>query len=200
MEYIRKKNGETDLPMFVVQEHQASHLHYDMRLELDGILKSWVVPKGPTLDPDEKRLAVMVDDHPVEYGSFEGIIPEGNYGAGTVMVWDIGSYAAPGARREETLARFRRGLADGRFEFVVFGKKLRGLFTLVRLGAKRERTWMLIKERDAFASDFTIEEHGWSALTYRTMAEVRNGARVSRRRQKQMPLSPIRYTWGYDVR
>src|SRR2546421_5560295 len=116
---------------FVVQMHAARRLHYDFRLELDGTLKSWAVPKGPSLNPDDKRLAVMVEDHPLEYRTFEGVIPKGNYGAGSVVVWDQGTYEAPAAMSpQESAARLRDGLARGRLSFVLHGQKLRGEFAL----------------------------------------------------------------------
>ena len=130
---------------FVVQKHAARRLHYDFRLELDGVLKSWAVPKGPSLSPGDKRLAVHVEDHPIEYGTFEGTIPEGQYGAGTVKVWDRGVWIPQGDARE--------GYAKGRLSFTLKGKRLRGGFSLVRIGggAAKERAdnWLLIKTRDA---------------------------------------------------
>lgn len=133
--------------VFVVQKHRASHLHYDFRLEIGGVLKSWAVPKGPSLDPRQKRLAVRVEDHPYEYRNFEGTIPKGHYGAGQVIVWDRGSYRSAGEGGEEAL---RRGLRKGALAIVLRGKKLRGGFALVRL--KRPRQWLLIKSDDAYAS------------------------------------------------
>src|SRR5688572_32767825 len=110
---------------FVVQKHAASRLHYDFRLELDGTLKSWAVPKGPSLDPEDKRMAVHVEDHPLSYGSFEGVIPPGQYGAGTVIVWDRGSWEPVGDPRE--------GLREGKLKFLLHGEKLAGAWTLVRI-------------------------------------------------------------------
>ncbi len=133
------------MPRFVVHEHHSKRLHYDFRLEMDGVLKSWAVPKGPSLSPADKRLAVMVEDHPLEYGDFEGVIPDGYYGAGPVLIWDCGDYTL-------VMADFSRG----RVEFFLEGKKLRGTFVLTRFKGK-ERDWLLIKKNDEFARrDFRI--------------------------------------------
>src|ERR1700722_6334101 len=142
---------------FVVQRHAASRLHYDFRLEVDGVLKSWAVPKGPTLDPADKRLAMMVEDHPIEYGSFEGVIPKGNYGAGSVMLWDRGSYEILGdATAEEQLAR-------GDFKFHLNGEKIRGDFALVRTKRGKGNEWLLLKKKDAFAKPgWDPEDHARS--------------------------------------
>ena len=151
--------------IFVVQKHRATQLHYDFRLEADGVLKSWAVPKGPSMDPTVKRLAMQVEDHPVDYADFEGVIPKGEYGGGTVMVWDIGVYAPEDARSVS------QGLAKGDLKFTVLGKKLKGSFVLVRT---RDRQWLLIKHRDKYAKegvDFT-ETHPYSVLTNRTLAEI----------------------------
>jgi len=138
---------------FVVHKHAASHLHYDLRLELDGVLKSWAVPKGPSLDPSIKRLAMMVEDHPYDYGDFEGIIPKGNYGAGEVIIWDQGSYHAsvprPGASDEELL---REGLRKGDLKFILDGHKLKGEFALVRIKSDKDNSWLLLKKKDSYAS------------------------------------------------
>ena len=161
---------------FVVQKHSARRLHYDLRLEMEGVLKSWAVPKGPSLSPNDKRLAVMTEDHPLEYGDFEGVIPAGNYGAGTVLVWDNGDYVPEGPLSpEEQLAR-------GEIKFTLQGQKLRGSFALVKLkskpkdGAKAGNDWLLIKHRDAYADpSWDIEEHVESAVTGRTLDEVKEG-------------------------
>lgn len=141
-------------PRFVVHEHEASHLHYDFRLEMDGVLRSWAVPKGPSMDASQKRLAVLVEDHPLEYIDFEGIIPEGMYGAGAVVVWDSGTY--------ELLEKKKDKLS-----FFLNGKKLKGNFTLVRLKGKE---WLLIKQKDGHA------QSGWrlkTGLTPEKRAELR---------------------------
>ena len=127
---------------FVVHEHKATRLHWDFRLELGGVLKSWAVPKGPSMDPADKRLAVMVDDHPLEYGDFEGIIPEGGYGAGPVVVWDRGTWVP--AEGSGTEAELRQG----KLVFVLHGRKLRGGFVLTRLARGSGKDWLLIKRKD----------------------------------------------------
>src|ERR1043165_4334942 len=119
---------------FVVQKHDASRLHYDFRLEMEGVLKSWAVPKGPSLNPEDKRLAMMVEDHPLDYRTFEGIIPEGNYGAGTVMVWDEGTYAAdPELSKAGNVKQLTADYHKGHLRFVMNGKKLKGAFSLVKM-------------------------------------------------------------------
>jgi bifunctional non-homologous end joining protein LigD len=138
---------------FVVQRHDASHLHYDFRLELDGVLKSWAIPKGPSLDPNDKRLAVQVEDHPLSYGKFEGTIPKGNYGAGTVEIWDHGTYEADSDADSNETATLRKGLYSGSLKIRLNGKKLKGSFALVRLKDGKDKNWLLIKHRDEFASN-----------------------------------------------
>ena len=161
-------------PQFVIQKHAASRLHYDFRLELDGTLKSWAVPKGPSLDPTQKRLAVHVEDHPLEYGSFEGIIPPKQYGAGTVMLWDRGSWVPIG----DPLKSYR----SGRLKFSLNGQKLHGLWNLVRMGARDgegKENWLLIKEKDDEArsgekSDVT-ENLTESVASGRTIEQIASG-------------------------
>ena len=139
---------EGDRLVFVVHKHAARRLHYDLRLELEGVLKSWAVPKGPSLNPAVKRLAVMVEDHPLDYQDFEGVIPEGNYGAGSVIVWDRGFYQHPAARdRKENEKLLLDGLSKGNMKFVLAGEKLQGEFALVRT-AKDEKSWLLLKKKD----------------------------------------------------
>jgi bifunctional non-homologous end joining protein LigD len=154
---------------YLIQKHQASRLHYDFRLEWNGVLLSWAVPKGPALDPSVKRLAMQVEDHPVEYGGFEGIIPEGEYGGGTVMVWDRGTWTPE-------VADVNAALAKGDLKFTLHGAKLKGSWVLVRtrgFGGSTRSSWLLIKHRDQFAStkDITVEEPR-SALSKRLLAEI----------------------------
>lgn len=155
----RTKSGR----MFVVQKHRATQLHYDFRLEADGVLKSWAVPKGPSLDPTVKRLAMQVEDHPVDYAKFEGVIPEGEYGGGTVMVWDYGTYEP---EQEDVGAALRKG----ELKFTLDGQKLKGGWVLVRT---RDRQWLLIKHRDYYNTEEEVTELApASILTRRTLAEI----------------------------
>ena len=154
---------------FVVQKHRASHLHYDFRLEMDGVLKSWAIPKGPSLDPGDKRLAMQVEDHPVSYFHFEGKIPEGNYGAGTVMVWDTGTWQPLGDEHEM--------LRKGDLKFRLNGKKLKGEFVLAKMRSRRPGSkgteWLLIKKKDdATKPGFDIDKLDYSVLTDRSLAEI----------------------------
>lgn len=139
---------------FVVQEHHASHLHYDFRLEFQGVLKSWAIPKGPSLNPAEKRLAIQVEDHPFEYRTFEGTIPEGQYGAGTVKIWDKGTYQAEGATTlQESEELIKKGFQEGRLNFIIEGEKLKGSFSLIQLKGDKKEQWLLIKKKDQFANE-----------------------------------------------
>jgi bifunctional non-homologous end joining protein LigD len=170
--------GRRDRPIFVVQKHDASRLHYDFRLEISGVLTSWAVPKGPSMNPADKRLAVMTEDHPLEYADFEGIIPEGQYGAGTVIVWDKGWY-----EHADDISMDRQ-VARGKIDIVLHGRKLRGGFTLVKTTANRPanrsqaKNWLLIKHRDEHAdSSWDIEAPALtrSVLTGRTLKEMAEG-------------------------
>lgn len=138
---------------FVVQRHKASHLHYDFRLELNGVLKSWAVPKGPSLNPSDKRLAMMVEDHPYTYKDFEGVIPEGNYGAGIVEIWDKGFYSdIDNSEKKVVEKKLTSDLHKGSLKFTLYGKKLKGEFALVKIkGGKNETAWLLIKHNDKYA-------------------------------------------------
>src|SRR6185312_9984759 len=167
-----KRGGDA----FVIQKHDATRLHYDLRLELDGVMKSWAVTRGPSLVPGEKRLAVRVEDHPIEYNTFEGTIPEGQYGGGTVLIWDRGNWAPEGDAA--------RGLAKGRLDFTLDGEKLHGAWHLVRMrgrnGEKREN-WLLIKGRDEAArgerDPDVLEAEPDSVVSGRSLDEIANAKR-----------------------
>src|SRR3954465_14326893 len=232
-EYRRKRDfrvtaeprGGIDVPRlgrplaFVIQKHAASHLHYDLRLELAGVMKSWAVPKGPSLDPADRRLAVQVEDHPIEYNTFEGIIPRGEYGGGTVMLWDRGSYEPAAMDEGEDPERaLKRDLHRGRLTVRFFGERLQGVFSLVRTKAGDEEDtkpqWLLIKRDDEDARpgfDLTAEAVT-SVTTGRSMESIadeasqvwhsnrgtrgvgrgaRGGAAVVPRPAAPAPLSPI---------
>ena len=162
---------------YVIQKHEASRLHYDLRLELDGVMKSWAVPKGPSLDPAVKRLAVEVEDHPVDYNSFEGTIPEGEYGGGTVMIWDRGTYEY-GGDSTSGVDGLRRGLEKGTLEFILAGKRLKGTWVLIRTRrAGKAQQWLLIKQRDRYASG-TVDpttKYMKSVVSGRTMEQIAEG-------------------------
>ncbi len=168
----RVKRNSADLK-FCVQKHAASHLHYDFRLELDGVLKSWPIPKGPSLNPAEKRLAMMVEDHPLDYITFEGNIPEGNYGAGNVIVWDIGTYTSDASKtRAENEEILRAGLKKGHMDFTLAGKKLKGRFSLIKIKnrfSKKDNAWLLIKKDDEYASNKDITKDETSAISNKTL-------------------------------
>jgi bifunctional non-homologous end joining protein LigD len=175
-EVTSEPSGETVSPRkeaktlrYVIQKHRASHLHYDFRLEWGDVLLSWAVPKGPSLDPSVKRLAAQVEDHPLDYADFEGVTPPGEYGGGTVMVWDKGTWSPEVADGDEALKK-------GDLKFTLHGKKLKGSWVLVRtrgFGRSERPSWLLIKHRDPFAStrDITLEEPR-SAISNRTLAEI----------------------------
>jgi len=176
---VEKKTGHR----FVVQKHRATRLHYDFRLEMEGVLKSWAVPKGPSLDPADKRLAMQVEDHPVSYFDFEGTIPEGNYGAGTVMVWDVGTWEplspkpVNGKYVAGTDAEAVEMLQTGDLKFRLHGKKLNGDFALIHMKARRPGSkgteWLMIKKQDEYAvPGYDIEKFDKSVLSKRTMAGI----------------------------
>jgi len=160
---------------FVVQKHAATRLHYDFRLEHAGVLVSWAVPRGPSLNTQDKRLAMMVEDHPIDYMKFEGVIPAGNYGAGSVMVWDFGNYFALGAKNlAESEKMMKIGLKKGEFKFVLNGQKLKGGYVLVRtkgFGGKKN-SWLLIKERDGFVSKKDVTKQDKSVLSKKSMEQI----------------------------
>jgi bifunctional non-homologous end joining protein LigD len=163
--------------IFVVQKHDAGRLHYDFRLAVAGVLASWALPKGPSMNPADKRLAVRTEDHPLEYANFEGVIAAGQYGAGTVMVWDLGTYQPLEDRPPE------KQLARGTIDIVLLGEKLRGAFTLVQIeersmSSSRRDHWLLIKHRDEHADPSWNIESRWldrSVLTGRSLKEIKDG-------------------------
>jgi bifunctional non-homologous end joining protein LigD len=179
----KRKSGKTPEPepevlpqgdrtVFVVHKHAARNLHYDLRLELDGVLKSWAVPKGPSMDPSQKRLAMMVEDHPFNYKDFEGVIPEGNYGAGSVIIWDRGFYHHPSATNDKESAKLLRdGLKRGDLKFVLNGEKLQGEFALVRM-KKDGTSWLLLKKKDRHAGRVSIVKENRSVVSGRTLENV----------------------------
>jgi bifunctional non-homologous end joining protein LigD len=173
----RAKEGEEERLEFVIQKHAATRLHYDLRLELDDVMKSWAVPKGPSADPAIKRLAMQVEDHPMEYNTFEGTIPRGEYGGGTVMLWDRGWYAPEKGGGEDGV---REGLRKGDLKIVFHGKRMKGSWVLVRTrgfgssGSGDKPSWLLIKHRDDHVEpgDTLTEKHVTSIATKRTMEQI----------------------------
>ena len=163
-----RKSSEPSL-IYVIQKHRASQLHYDFRLEYGGTLLSWAIPKGPSLDPSTKRLAMRVEDHPIDYANFEGVIPEGEYGGGAVMVWDRGTWTP------ET-PDVSASLQKGDLKFTLHGKKLKGSWVLVRtrgFGSSTKTSWLLIKHRDEFADDIDVaEEMPRSVLSNQLLADI----------------------------
>src|SRR5947207_141267 len=200
-EYVRKRSFEstpepkpvsrdksTSGNRFCVQRHDASRLHYDFRLEMDGALKSWAVPKGPTLDPTPKRLAAMVEDHPLDYCNFEGNIPAGNYGAGSVMLWDRGTYQLLGDKSgPEQLAR-------GDLKFRLHGEKVKGEFALVLMkGRGKGNEWLLIKKKDDDAQpDWNIEDYAYSVSTGRTQQQIAENMPPVKKAVKAASSKPAR--------
>jgi bifunctional non-homologous end joining protein LigD len=167
----RERGSPPDGLLYVIQKHQATALHYDFRLEWGGVLLSWAIPKGPSLDPSVKRLAIATEDHPLEYGGFEGVIPEGEYGAGTVMLWDRGTWQPEDPDVENSLR-------NGELKFALFGQKLHGSWVLVRTrtgypGRPGKPGWLLIKHRDQFASESDVlREQSRSVRSNRSLAEI----------------------------
>jgi len=167
---LAKKAADKPL-LYVIQKHRATQLHYDFRLEFEGVLLSWAVPKGPSLDPSVKRLSMQVEDHPVDYGGFEGVIPEGEYGGGTVTVWDTGTWTP-----ESQSADVAAALKKGDLKFVLHGKKLHGSWVLVRtrgFGSSSGKSWLLIKHRDEFAStEDIVATEPKSAVSKRLLVDI----------------------------
>jgi len=160
-------------PFFVIQKHAARHLHYDFRLEVDGVLKSWAVPKGPSTDPKDQRLAVPTEDHPLEYADFEGVIPAGEYGAGAVMVWDTGAYRNL-TEKKGAAVPMGEAVALGHVKVWLDGKKLRGGYALNRFKTGKDEAWLLVKVNDEAADPRRnpVADEPRSALTGRTLEEI----------------------------
>jgi bifunctional non-homologous end joining protein LigD len=172
--------------MFVVHKHAARNLHYDLRLQLEGTLKSWAVPRGPSLDPSSKRLAVMVEDHPLDYKDFEGVIPEGNYGAGSVIIWDRGFYHHPSAGDDkENEKLLLEGLRKGDMKFVLEGEKLHGEFALVKTG-KDGKSWLLLKKKDRYANTGEVLKENRSVSSHKTLEEMLGAGTTRSFRQKKL--------------
>jgi DNA ligase D-like protein (predicted 3'-phosphoesterase) len=171
-----KRSGSE--PIFVVQKHDASHLHYDLRLEVDGVLKSWAVPKGPSTDPADKRLSIETEDHPLEYAGFEGVIPAGEYGAGTVMVWDMGTYRNLKKKGDDEVP-MERCVENGHITVWLDGGKLKGGYSLTRFRKENSRQWLLVKMNDEEAAPGIdiISSEPRSALSGRTLVEITEGVR-----------------------
>lgn len=168
------KKAKSEMPRFVVQKHNASRLHYDLRLEVDGVLKSWAVPKGPSIDYTQKRLAVPTEDHPLDYLDFEGTIPEGNYGAGTVIVWDTGTYRNLKERDGQEIP-MEKTIEDGHVEFMLDGHKLKGAYALIHTGQKGRKFWLFFKMKDLrHETNDILKDRPESVLTGRTLEDIEN--------------------------
>jgi DNA ligase D-like protein (predicted 3'-phosphoesterase) len=164
-------------PRFVVQEHQARSLHYDFRLEADGTLKSWAIPKGPAADPAQKRLAMPTEDHPLEYEDFEGIIPEGEYGAGEVIVWDAGTYDNQSRDRDGHELSVAEAISRGHVSVVLHGKKLRGGYSLTKMRRRGggSQAWLLVKKADEFAGGDRVKTRPESVRSGKTVDQLADG-------------------------
>jgi bifunctional non-homologous end joining protein LigD len=193
----KKKSVSKKSLRFVVQKHDATNLHYDFRLEMEGVLKSWAIPKGPSMNPDDKRLAMMVEDHPYDYRTFEGTIPVGNYGAGTVMVWDEGTYDAMFHETEAAKAQEKvllEELKKGDVKVTLHGEKLKGSFALVKMKGRGENAWLLIKKVDKEASKADVTKKDKSVKTSRTLnqiAEAGGGKVKKRTAEKKKKAEPV---------
>jgi bifunctional non-homologous end joining protein LigD len=183
---------------FVIQKHDASRLHYDFRLELNGVLKSWAVPKGPSMNPADKRLAMLVEDHPFDYKNFEGIIPEGNYGAGTVIIWDEGTYEPIEELGEKSAQEkyLKKKFEGGSMKIRMDGKKLKGEFALVRTRGRGENSWLLIKHRDKFATEKDITEKDRSVRSRKTIAGMAKNKKAQRWKSNRESDTPAKKSSG----
>ena len=189
------QSGEGSL-VFVVQKHAASRLHYDFRIEVDGVLKSWAIPHGPSLDPKVKRLAVMVEDHPLEYRSFEGVIPAGEYGAGQVIVWDRGVYSPDDEGRlffddrNKAQELIKQGLEKGKISLTLRGNKLKGSWALVKM-QRTQKDWLLIKHQDEFAQpEVDIQEEDSSVVSGLTIQDLKAGRSMPKENLPELSQVP----------
>lgn len=169
------RGGKKNAPMFVIQKHDAHNLHYDFRLEVGGVLASWAVPKGPSADPSEKRLAIQVEDHPLDYGGFEGVIPEGMYGAGTVLVWDTGTYRNLMEEKKEPLS-MEESIEKGHVEVWLEGEKISGGYSLVQMKGQDDAKWLLTKmdDEEADARRNPVSTQPDSVLSGASLEEIRD--------------------------
>jgi bifunctional non-homologous end joining protein LigD len=190
---VRSPAPKTSL-RFVIQKHAASHLHYDLRLELDGVMKSWAVPKGPSTDSAIKRLAMEVEDHPIDYNSFEGTIPKGEYGGGTVMLWDRGTYSPLDDEDSDPHSIIRRDYDAGELRIRFDGERLQGAYSLIRMRRPGRPQWLFIKQRDEFADQTpdVVDEYTTSVDTGRTMDEIAGGESPRRNRKRRAPRTSKR--------
>ena len=172
-EPVSSEKKSPNTPRFVIQKHNASKLHYDFRLEVNGVLKSWAIPKGPSTDPGQKRLAVPTEDHPVDYINFEGTIPSGNYGAGTVIVWDTGTYRNLNEKKDHKV-KMDESINDGHVDIWLEGHKLKGGYALIRTGKGSRKFWLLLKKKDekADGSKDILVDQPESVLSGRTIEDI----------------------------
>lgn len=185
---------------FVVQRHHASHIHYDFRLELNGVLKSWAVPKGPSLNPKDRRLAMMVEDHPYDYRTFEGEIPKGNYGAGVVTIFDEGTYQSLAADRKDDVKELSKGLHTGNLKFKLNGKNLKGEFALVKIKEDEQNSWLLIKHRDEFATDEKFDSEQLVSEDVKNAGKQfhKKGGSVTKKEKPEKKTEPGTATFPYS--
>ena len=182
----RKKKAEKLI--FVIQKHNASHLHYDFRIEIDGVLKSWAVPKGPSTDPHEKRLAIETENHPMDYATFEGMIPEGHYGAGSVIVWDNGTFDNI-KEKDGNIVPLKQCYKNGQIEIYLHGKKLQGGYALIRTESADKDKWLLIKMRDEYADArrSPVNTEPESVISGKTIEDIEkesNSSEVAKKKRK----------------
>ncbi|HET9411909.1 MAG TPA: non-homologous end-joining DNA ligase [Candidatus Saccharimonadales bacterium] len=189
--------------VFVVQEHHASRLHYDFRLELGGVLKSWAVPKGPSMNPHDHHLAVMTEDHPYDYRTFEGVIPKGNYGAGNVIIWDEGWYE-PRTPTGNPEAELQKSLKKGHITFILHGQKLKGEFALIKMTHMEDDAWLLVKKGDSFATQADITQQDTSVKSGRRVDDVQGATAMPDvsnypKKAKPWPVSPMLATLDDEI-